>query len=202
MGKLTAIYGPMFAGKTTEIVSRCRNAVMIGKKILVIKYGDDNRYTTDNDIITHSGNSLYNSIMNETHINNKCIIIQALTANDIINNVNNYNVDLLVIDEAQFFSDIYNCVSSLMIQPKYSNLDIIVAGLDLDAQCNIFNNDFNMLITIADEAVYKLARCYICNNIAQYTLRINNTNKHTLVNTNIEIGGADMYQPVCSDHHT
>lgn len=191
MGKLTTIYGPMFAGKTSEIITRCNEANTNGKTVLIVKYGDDNRYCESCKIISHNGAVISNN-------DNDIIIKKANNIENIFSIIHNIGqLDLLIIDEAQFFKYIYKCIAQIIQHEKYQHLDIIIAGLDLDAKGNIFNEGFNTLIAISDEVIYKLAQCYICNKSAPYTIRLD----HDSNSKQVQIGGADIYQPVCNEHH-
>lgn len=195
----------MFAGKTTEILRRCQHATQTNKHVVVVKYGHDNRYSENAEIINHNGQQISNT--------DYVTVIKAITIDDIltalykptIQTVHGVSsdeevssiIDILIIDEAQFFTGIYDCISHLMTDPKFQHLDIVISGLDLDAKGHIFNTDFNMLIAIADETIYKLARCYICSKTASYTIRLDND----LNSQQVQIGGSDIYQPVCHEHH-
>ena len=59
MGKLNLICGPMFSGKTTELIRRYTRYELAGKKCILIKYSKDTRYD-NNNIVTHDNNS-YNA---------------------------------------------------------------------------------------------------------------------------------------------
>ena len=47
--------GCMFAGKTTELIRRCRQHEMSGKSVLKVKFAADKRYGDDITVVTHSG---------------------------------------------------------------------------------------------------------------------------------------------------
>lgn len=52
-GSLQLIFGPMFSGKTTELMRRIKRYEIAKKKCLVIKYGADSRYTDEDKAVTH-----------------------------------------------------------------------------------------------------------------------------------------------------
>jgi len=52
-GRIELIIGPMFAGKSTELLRRMKRLEISGKKCLHIKYAGDNRYTDEACIATH-----------------------------------------------------------------------------------------------------------------------------------------------------
>lgn len=59
-GQIQLILGPMFSGKTTELIRRLNRFEMANHKCLVVKYSRDNRYETDattDCILTHDRNS-------------------------------------------------------------------------------------------------------------------------------------------------
>lgn len=197
VGKLTTIYGPMFAGKTTEIQNICRVALESGKKILLAKYSLDRRYTVQPVIINHDGDKL-----DSMKTLNIVEITESMELVDILNNKKHEDVpDMLVIDEVQFYKDIAQTIDIFKTDSRYKNMDIVLAGLDLDAECDTFNTDFNYLIAIADIAIYKLAECYICKKTAMYTVRFDDDNDNEQNQSRIKIAGATLYQPTCVLHH-
>ena len=50
--------GCMFAGKTTELIRRCKKHELTGKKVLMVKFAADNRYGDQGTIVTHSGDKM------------------------------------------------------------------------------------------------------------------------------------------------
>jgi thymidine kinase len=89
-GKIILILGPMFAGKTTKLIELVNRYTIMKKKTIVIKYQFDERYTTDNKIVTHD-NKEYPA-MPMSSITPQ---LEALGEYDVIG-----------IDEAQFYSDV------------------------------------------------------------------------------------------------
>ena len=55
-GRIEVIFGPMFAGKTTELLRRCQVAESAGRNIMVIKSSSDDRYSAS-EAVTHDGAS-------------------------------------------------------------------------------------------------------------------------------------------------
>ena len=65
---------------------------------------------------------------------------------------------------------------------------------------NYKRNQFGDILKLIPEADYitKLtAKCYICNNPAPFTKRLNNENDNQII-----VGGNELYQPSCREHHT
>ena len=90
MGKLNLIIGPMYSGKTSELLSRYLRYKVAGKKCLLIKFKDDNRYDI-NKIVTH------NLFQQDA---NSCSKLEEF--NSLIN-----DYDVILIDEIQFYPDAY-----------------------------------------------------------------------------------------------
>jgi thymidine kinase len=177
-GRLELIIGNMFSGKSTELIRRINREKSIHKKILVINFIDDNRYST-NEVSTHD----------QTKI--ECLKLKKLSDLDK-NIIKTY--DSFFIDEGQFFIDLYQCVIQLVENYKKH---FVVSGLDGDANRNIFG-DVIKLIPICDTVDKLHAYCNKCNNgrIAPFTKKINSSDSSV-----IDIGGTDKYIPVCRYHY-
>jgi len=52
-GEIQVIYGPMFSGKTSELMKRVRSEQHAKKRCLVVNYQGDNRYSEGGEIISH-----------------------------------------------------------------------------------------------------------------------------------------------------
>ena len=175
-GKLELIIGPMFSGKSTELIKRIRLLQKIDKKILVIKPIIDSRYN-QNKITSHN----YESV--------DCIVLEKLEDikdNDVIK----YNT--IVIDEGQFFSDLVHVVTKWV---DNFNVDIIVGGLDGDFQRQPIGTILN-LIPYADQCYKLTSLCSICKDgtNAPFSFRLTNSIDKVLV------GGSETYIPVCRKH--
>ena len=176
-GRLELIIGNMFSGKSSELIRRINRERSINKKILVINYIGDNRYSKDS-ISTHDLTKV------------KCLKLEKLMGlNENI--INGY--DSFFIDEGQFFTDLYNCVKNLVDK---HNKHVVVSGLDGDYLRNSFG-DIIKLIPICDTVDKLTAYCNKCNNgtIGPFTKKINTSNAA------IDIGGIDKYIPVCRNHY-
>ena len=175
-GKLELIIGPMFSGKSTELISRIRRAESINKKVLVIKPIIDNRYSK-NEITSHSQES------------KKCEITEKLEyLND---NVNNY--DLIIIDEGQFFSDLKKYVLKWVDDKK---LHVIVAGLDGDSERKPIGQILD-LIPYSDKCKKITSLCKYCNNGNKGIFSYRKIKSEQ----QIKIGGAETYVSVCRNHY-
>jgi thymidine kinase len=104
--------------------------------------------------------------------------------------------DVVIIDEAQFFTDLYPFIENELKNQHIINKIFIVSGLSGDSKMNSIG-DILKLIPLADEVVKLHAYCIKCKDgtIASFSKRIN-----TLNDSQILIGKDDCYIPVCRFH--
>ena len=110
-----------------------------------------------------------------------------------IANTNQYNnSNVIMIDEAQFFPDLFDFVTNAI---DVDNKEIVIAGLDGDYKRQPFG-DILKLIPHSDNIIKLKARCNLCDmENAIFTKRIVDSNKQFLV------GGSESYIPVCRKHY-
>jgi thymidine kinase len=180
-GYFKLIIGPMYAGKSTELLRVINKYKILNKNIIVINHIINNRYGSTK-LITHDKKEY-----------NDCLILENLSYLE-----KNYkdiftSCDVIIIEELQFFKDAYdNIVKWLDIDNKI----VVAAGLDGDFMRKPFG-DVLKLIPHANK-VFKLnALCTKCCNgtKAEFTKRIINNNEITMVGSN------DMYIAVCRKHY-
>ena len=175
MGHLTLIIGCMFAQKTTELLRHIRRYRSIGLNVLVVNYKHDTRYGT-NVIASHDLDT-----------------VPALAV-DKLSEVDVAGYDVIVIDEGQFFGDLLKTVSGWA--DNHSKLQIVVSGLDGDAQRRPFGQILDLIPHA--EAVLRLSSyCAVCRDgtAAHFSKKIAGSADAT-----VEIGGGDKYIPVCRTH--
>jgi thymidine kinase len=172
LSHLTLCIGPMFAGKTSFLLNKINELNIDNKPFIVIKPIIDTRYNT-NKIVNHDG------------VSYDCISINRI--DEIFNNLlfDYHESNTILIDEAQFFPDLYESVKKLLSLGK----QIYVAGLNGDYKMKLFGQIIN-LMSIADNIIYKQPNCD-CGKLASFTARIINDNSL------IVVGGSDKYIPVC-----
>lgn len=110
--RIEIILGPMFSGKSTELIRRCSRLSAIGKNVLYINHTYDTR--TDDAIQTHSAHKQTALKMSAL----KDIPIDEYTKADVIG-----------IDEAQFFPDLY----AFVLECEKDEKTVILSGLDGDS---------------------------------------------------------------------
>ena len=178
MGHLTLLMGCMFAQKTTELLRRIRRYKSIGYSVLVVNYAGDTRYGT-NKIASHDAESY------EAR--------GASTLEEVRADVESGKFQVLVVDEGQFFNDLYSLVTEWSDKLP---IHIIVAGLDGDSERRPFG-DILRLIPYAEEVERLSAFCAICKNGTAGLFSKYVAGKK---GGQVEIGGADRYLPACRKH--
>ncbi|XP_055834440.1 thymidine kinase-like [Solanum dulcamara] len=178
-GEIHVIIGPMFAGKTTALLRRVNLESNDGRNVVMIKSSKDTRYAVD-AVVTHDGTKF------------PCWSLPDLSSFKQRFGADAYEkVDVIGIDEAQFFEDLYEfCCNSADLDGK----TVIVAGLDGDYLRKSFGSVLD-IIPLADTVTKLTARCEVCNRRAFFTFRKTSETETEL------IGGANVYMPVCRQHY-
>lgn len=186
---LTLIIGCMFAQKSTELLRKIRRSAAIGHNTLVINHSSDTRYTEEGkevvSIITHDKETVKSS--------GNIITSPASSLAEISTKYNVNDFDLVVIDEGQFFSDLFKFVTEWV--DSNMRLHVIVAGLDGDSERRPFG-DILRLIPHAEEVLRLSALCSVCKDgtSAHFSKAIMHKESQ------VDIGGVDKYIPVCRKH--
>ncbi len=169
-GWIEVICGSMFSGKTEELIRRLNRAKIAQQRIEIFKPEIDKRYD-DEKIISHDENSI--------------ISTPVQSASQILFLAN--EVDVVGIDEAQFFDDeLVNVCNHL----ADNGVRVIVAGLDMD----YLRKPFGPLPTLLASAEYVTkvhAICMRCGNLAQYSHRTVKDDHLVL------LGEKENYEPLC-----
>jgi len=168
------ICGSMFSGKTEELIRRLKRARIANLKVEIFKPGIDIRYDEVN-IVSHDSNAIHS-----TPIDNSQKIL--LLAQD---------VDVIGIDEAQFFDDE---ITHVCQQLANRGCRVIVAGLDMDYLGKPFGQ-MPYLLSVADYITKLHAICVECGNIASFSYRTGAGDQQVL------LGEKDVYQPLCRKHY-
>ncbi|MCX6256740.1 MAG: thymidine kinase [Bacteroidia bacterium] len=169
-GWIELIVGSMFSGKTEELIRRLKRATIAKQRVEIFKPNIDNRYS-ENEVVSHDANAILS-----TPVESSGNIL--LLAN---------NVDVIGIDEAQFFDmNIVEVCNELAGQ----GLRVIVAGLDMDFRGKPFG-PIPALMATAEYITKVHAICMNCGDLAHYSHRLSPADKQIL------IGEKDNYEPLC-----
>lgn len=169
--------GPMFGSKTTKLLAAVDRYRYQNKRIVAFKPLMDDRYT-EGKICTHSGGSIES--------------ISAKTGLDIVSHINEIgNVDVVAVDEAFMIDGI----SSILINLFKEGKTIVVSSLQLSASGNVFE-EIRDIMPWATKIEVCPAVCPVTGRDAFYTHR------KVIGMSEIEVGGAEMYEPRCWEHHS
>jgi len=170
VGSIEVIAGSMFSGKTEELIRRLKRAKIARQTVEIFKPDIDIRYSK-NEVVSHDENSILS-----TPVGNSANILLL-----------SGNVDVIGIDEAQFFDK-----GLVDVVTKLANMGIrvIVAGLDMDFKGIPFG-PIPELMAVADHITKVHAICVKCGNIAQFSHRLSAKEQTVL------LGEKDVYEPLC-----
>ena len=178
MARIRTIYGPMFSGKTREILKL--HAEFSSKK-LVFKHALDSR--TRETLSSH-----------DPEVSDKVPAIPINSLYQILEYIE-HDTKIVFVDEAQFF-DLTQTVTFLS---KMGSKDIlfIFSGLDLNWKGEPFET-MSYLIQKADDRNWMLGKCAQCGDAASHSYF-----KHHASNDSIKvIGGSEAYEPRCQSCFT
>ena len=169
VGYLKIIIGPMYAGKSTELIRHIRQYKFLKKNVISINHKINKRYGSDK-IITHDKEEV-----------NDCINLEKLSDLLLISDVFERS-DVIIIDELQFFKDAFKTVVDFV--EKYNKI-VICAGLLGDYKRRLFG-DIYKLLPYADDIKHIKALCSISKDgtEAPFTKRIINNKEQNLVGSN------------------
>lgn len=181
LGSITVICGPMFAGKTEEIIRRLVRYEIAKKQVQVFKPELDNRYEALM-INSHSGRS------------KKAFVLPR--AEQILPLVAIYT-EVIVIDEVQFFD---SAIVKVCRNLANRGMRVIAAGLDLDFRGEPFG-PMPFLLAEAENVVKLSAVCMSCGGEAHFTQRLFDGKPVPYKSEQILVGGQDFYEPRCRECH-
>jgi thymidine kinase len=208
-GGIQVIFGPMFSGKTTELLRRVRRYTFARKSCAVIKYAKDKRYADEDLMATHDRQT-WSALSAQTLADvvgprAAAIAHEHAAAEDgfyfdpQMNHAEDedirqgmdplvWSADVVGIDEGQFFDDLVPVCELLANLGKI----VIVAALDGTFQRRPFESTLGLL-SVAESICKLSAVCMGCFRPAAFSKRLGNE-------TAIEvIGGADKYVAVCRE---
>ena len=174
-GSIEVVCGPMFSGKTEELIRRVKRAQIARQKVQIFKPAIDNRYH-ETEVVSHSSLSI-----EATPVNSSVEILQKV-----------YDSTRVVgIDEVQFFDD---SISIVVEKLARRGIRVIMAGLDQDYMGKSFGPMANLL-AIADNVTKIQAICTVCGAPASKTFRKDPKNTSQVL-----VGETDLYEARCRAH--
>lgn len=171
MGWIEVVCGPMFSGKSEELIRRLRRAIIARRRVQVFKPVLDDRYSKD-EIVSHSDQRIASTVVSGA--------AEILTILD-------WRTQVVGIDEANFMGPGLVDVCSQLAD---SGKRVIVAGLDTDYMGRPFP-PIPDLLAMAESITKMLAICMRCGNPAKQTQRLFASEDL------IVVGAAGMYEARC-----
>lgn len=174
-GQIEVVCGPMFSGKTEELIRRVRRAHIARVKVQIFKPKIDTRYH-ETKVVSHSAQSI-DSLAVENPI-------------DILDLLKD-STRIVAIDEVQFFDESVVDIVKRLANRGYR---VICAGLDLDYMAKPFG-PMPGLLAIADDVLKVKAICTVCGSPASRTQRIIASEEQVL------LGEKGEYEARCRSHY-
>ena len=184
-GRLEVIAGPMFSGKTEELIRRIKRAEIAKKRVAIFKPETDRRYSVI-EIVSHSGRRSL-AIPISPSITPEDLIVHYPQAKE---------AEVIGFDEAQFFGPQFPEICEQLVR---MGKRVIVAGLDLNFRGEGFG-PMPLLLALADEVLKLSAICSVCGKEATRTQRLIDGKPAPRNSPEILLGGLERYQPRCREH--
>ena len=172
-GYLELAIGPMFSGKTTHLIQAYKKYTYIGKRVIVLNYSEDKRY---------------HETMLSTHDKIMIPCVQTTRIRDIWNSREFVDSQVVLINEGQFFPDLYDTVLEMI---DTYNKTVYICGLDGDFKRGKFGEILE-LIPHCDKVTKLQSLCSQCKNgkVAIFSHRLTEEDSQILI-------GSDIYVPLC-----
>jgi len=170
-GYLELWIGPMFSGKTTQLIQTYKQYHYIGKNMCVVNYHLDQRY---------------HDTMLSTHDKMMIPCLQTSLLKNIKHDA--LQSDVILINEGQFFADLFNEVIDLVEVHKKK---VYICALDGDFKREKFGSVLD-LIPYCDKVTKLNALCSSCKNgtKALFSHRLTQEEDQVVI-------GSDNYMPLC-----
>jgi thymidine kinase len=179
-GWLEVICGPMFSGKSEEMIRRLRRAEIAGQRVVIFKPQIDDRYDAT-DVVSHAGARMR--------------AVPICSGAEIVEHAQGF--DVVGIDEAQFLGE---GVVATALELADGGKRVVVAGLDQDFRRLPFGPMPDLLSHA--EFVDKLqAVCHRCGGPATTTQRLVDGRPAPYSGETVVVGAAEQYEARCRGCH-
>jgi thymidine kinase len=171
LGWIEVICGPMFSGKSEELIRRLRRATIARKRVQVFKPAIDTRYSKD-EIVSHGDLRMKSEVLDDPK--------------DMLRRID-WRTEVVGVDEANFMGpDLIEIAGTLADSGK----QVMIAGLDTDYMGRPFP-PIPELLALAESITKTLAICVRCGNPAKHTQRLVESDDL------IVVGAGGMYEARC-----
>jgi thymidine kinase len=171
LGWIEVICGPMFSGKSEELIRRLRRSMIARKRVQVFKPVIDTRYSED-EIVSHGDLRMKSEVVK--------------SGAEILDRID-WRSEVIGVDEANFMGPALVDTAQRLAD---SGKQVIIAGLDTDYMGRPFV-PVPDLLALAETITKTLAICMRCGNPAKHTQRLRGSDDL------IVVGAAGMYEARC-----
>jgi thymidine kinase len=179
-GWLEVVCGPMFSGKSEEMIRRLRRAEIAGQRVVIFKPRLDDRYDAA-DVVSHAG------------VRMRAVPVDGVA--ELLARASGY--DVVGIDEVQFFDE---AIVDAALGLAERGARVVAAGLDQDFRRLPFG-PMPALLAYA-ELVDKLqAVCQRCGGASTMTQRLVDGRPAPYGGATVVVGAAEQYEARCRDCH-
>ncbi|MGA2039361.1 MAG: thymidine kinase [Bryobacteraceae bacterium] len=170
-GWIEVICGPMFSGKSEELIRRLRRAMIARKRVAVFKPKIDDRYSAE-EIVSHGDLRMESQVISD--------------AGEMLERID-WRAEVVGVDEANFMGPSLVEVAGRLAD---SGKQVIISGLDTDYLGRPFA-PIPDLLAQAESITKTLAVCVRCGNPAKHTQRLRGSDDL------IVVGANEMYEARC-----
>jgi thymidine kinase len=179
-GWLEVICGPMFSGKSEEMIRRLRRAEIAGQRVVIFKPRIDDRYDAA-DVVSHAGSRMR--------------AVPVTSVAEIVEHARGYEV--VGIDEVQFFEP---ALVTHALELADRGVRVVVAGLDQDFRRLPFG-PMPELLSHAEFVDKLQAVCHRCGGPATTTQRLVDGRPAPYSGETVLVGAAEQYEARCRGCH-
>lgn len=181
--KFVLYTGPMFSSKTTKLLARLDRSKYQKKISISFKPNVDDRYSVENQIVTHNDNHIQSCGVN--------------SGQDILEVVANHQpVDMVAVDELFMIPG----GGEACIELFKKGYDVYVSSIDLDYLGNPFN-EIKEIMPYCTQIIKCKAVCSVCQEDAHYTFKKEDVHLNSDNSSVLHVGGEETYEPRCQLHH-
>ena len=179
-GWLEVICGPMFSGKSEELIRRLRRAEIAGRRVVIFKPHVDDRFDTF-DVVSHAG-----------------LRMPAVPVTSVLElEARARGFEVVAIDEVQFFA---REIVDIALALADSGARVVAAGLDQDFRRLPFG-PLPELLSDAEFVDKLQAVCHRCGGPATTTQRLVDGRPAPYSGATVVVGAAEQYEARCRDCH-
>lgn len=181
---LELIIGPMFSGKTSELLQIYKQCQFCSIPVSIINHTIDKRY---HDTMISSHDKIMAPCLQAIKLTDIWTRLQGGNESDIYANKLLRSAEVILINEGQFFPDLYEVVVDMLNHNK----KVYICGLDGDFERKKFGSILD-LIPLCDKVRKLTSLCSNCRDgtPAIFSMRLTAEKEQTIV-------GSDNYIPVC-----